>query len=410
MVKRELTAAQQELFNKYSYTNYVNALSSTMFRLPIDEIMLVERATREQSNNPLWNMLRLDRQTASGSASAARSVPQSAAMSYGLCEEKLVKADRFLVDKIRDVIEKTIPCRVLDEILECGMFLSSLGLYSASPDAYFVAERLTDGDNGGDSILIPVEIKCPHTYRDTSVDEVRRGLGDRNARYRIKHTALSVNKRGSYLFAVEQTDAHYRQMQRQMYVLNAPLCVYVVRFANSYVVCTVRRDDTFFLKEQQAERKLFEMFVRKNQNRKRYKSREQRTKSLQDNNANITLEQAHALASTGLYYDFGVLQCIHCNKEFDADAPIQRIFERHEYCGDTSIQQMSALYNSDFVNHRKRVESLSAHRANVKFADQGVYHDGSGLKTFCCGVETGREVKTVKHNDSCRYNLMLTSQ
>ncbi|AIZ48599.1 alk-exo [Agrotis segetum nucleopolyhedrovirus B] len=405
MVKRELTATQQKLYNKYSYINYVNGLTSTMVRLPIDEIMLVEKATREQSNNPLWNMLRLDRQTASGSASAARSVPQSAAMSYGLCEEKVVKADRFLVNQIRELIEKTLECRILVEVLECGMFLSSLGLYSASPDAYFVAETHDDRQ-----VLIPVEIKCPHTYRDINVDEIRKSLGDRNARYRIKHTALSVNKRGSYLFAVEQTDAHYRQMQRQMYVLNAPLCVYVVKFANSYVVCAVRRDNTFFLKEQQAERKLFEMFVRKNQTRKRYKVQDQRMKSITDNIANITLDQAQAFAATGLYYDFGVLQCVHCSKQFDADAPIRRILERHDYCGDTSIRQMSALYNCDFINHRKRVESLSAHRVNVKFADQGVYHDGSGLKTFCCGVETEREVKTVKHNDSCRYNLMLTSR
>ena len=241
MVNRELTASQQELFNKYSYNNYVSQLTSNTFRLPLDEIMQVERATREQSNNPLWNMLRLDRQTASGSASAARSVPQSAAMSYGLCEEKLVKSDKFLVNKIQDVIEKAIKCRVVDKVLECGMFLSSLGLYSASPDAYFVAERLAeneggddddDGSGGDDLVFIPVEIKCPHTYKDRNVDDVRKELGDRNARYRIKHTALSVNKRGSYLFAVEQTDAHYRQMQRQMYVLNAPLCVYVVKFAN----------------------------------------------------------------------------------------------------------------------------------------------------------------------------------
>ncbi|AAZ38207.1 alkaline exonuclease [Agrotis segetum nucleopolyhedrovirus A] len=402
MTEREqLSPLQNELFEKYSYNNYVNNLKSKTFCLTIDDILLVEMETRQQSNNPLWNMLRLDRQTASGNASASRSVPQSAAMSYGLCQEKLVKADTFLMDKIKQVIETILDCSVSDIVKECGMFLSKLGLYSASPDAYFVASGFNDDR---ETQYIPIEIKCPHTYIDKTFEEVRKELNDRNARYRVKHTALSVNKRGNPLFAVEHTDAHYRQMQRQMYVLNAPLCVYVVKFANSYVVCPVARDHTFCLKERDCERKLFEMFVKRNNDRDLYKRFEQRVRSLQA----FSADQARALADSGLYYDFGTLKCILCSTQFDLDTPVSTILTKHDYCGDTSIKKMSKIHNSQYLNHRKRVESLLQHNANAAFAAQGVYHDGACLRTFCCGAE--QQATTIKHNDTCKYTLMLSCQ
>lgn len=410
MAQRELSATQLELFNKYSFNNYVADLHSKTFRLSIDDILVVERNTRQQSNNTLWNMLRLDRQTASGNGSATRMVPQSAAMSYGLCKEKEVKDNEFLMDQIQNVIETTLKCRVSDKVLECGMFLSAMGLYSASPDAYYVVTRVADDDDDDDEkMFIPIEIKCPFTYKDKTINDVRKELGDRNSRYRVKHTALSMNKRGSPLFVVEQTDAHYRQMQRQMYVMNAPMCVYVVKFANSYVVNSVLRDDTFFLKEQQSERKLFEMFVQKNQNRRRFKFAERRMQSIIQNIKNYSTSQAQALAESGLYYDFGTLKCIYCTKQFDVDTPASQILNKHDYCGDTSIKQMSTLYNRHYVSHRKRVESLAARRANISFADQGVYYDGNELKTFCCGVQATQEDKKVKHKNTCKYTLMLTT-
>ena len=402
MDKRVLTSAQLELLNKYSYNNYVSSLQSPAFRLSRDDIEQVEKSTRFQSKNLLWNLLRLDRQTASGTNSASRTVPPTAAMSYGLSEEKRLKSNKFLIDQIRNVIETTLGGKVIDVVLECGMFLSEFGLFSASPDAYFL---VNNGGGDDDIVYVPVEIKCPHTYKNQNFSEIRNAMGNRNDRYRVKHTALSVNKHGEPVIAVEQTDSHYRQMQRQMYVLKAPMCVYVVKFNNSYVVHPVLRNQTFYLKEHQNEKRLFEMFVKRNQNLLAYRTERNRLESLLKHYDRHT---AKKLAQNGLFYDFGELKCIYCDSNFDIDVPVDVVLSKNMYCGDASIDQMSTIYDKDFIIHRKRVESLAKHNKNTHLADDGVYVDRNGvLLTFCCGNRI-QQGMGVKHKNYCKYDLLMS--
>ncbi|QAT90323.1 alkaline exonuclease [Spodoptera exempta nucleopolyhedrovirus] len=404
MTQRKLTNFQEKLLQKYAFNNYVRSLNSKWFRLSEEEILTVERATRNQSANLLWNMLRLDRQTASSNNSASKTVPQTAAMSYGLREEQRLKTDKCLIGEIERVVETTLGGVVVKKVLDCGMFLSQLGLFSASPDAYFVVKLKK---NEEEQVFVPIEIKCPHTYKDKNVIEVIKSFGDRKNRYRIKHTALSVNRNGSLLFAVTNTDPHYRQMQRQMYVLGAPLCVYVVKFSNSYVVTTVNRDETFCLKEKQSELGLFNRFVCKNQQYGRFKLTSNRARSMLDNcrNNEHIMNRIEELAKRGLYYDYNMLHCVFCDKECDVDMCVDRILEKHKYCGDTSIRQMSSIYNSEYISHKKRVESLSNNREAIVLANDGIYHDGQRMLTFCCGVEYDNNV--VKHHNDCNYVLML---
>ncbi|QNV47865.1 alkaline exonuclease protein [Alphabaculovirus altersperidaniae] len=408
--QRDLTDAELRIFNKYSYNNYVKSLQSTSFRLSREDIKTVERFTRKQSANPLWNLLRLDRQTASGTNNtSSTSISQSAAMCYGLVEEKRLKSDKFLVDQIRNVIECTLGGTVVETVLECGMFLSEFGLFSASPDAYFLVKNVAaDNDNNGGTMYVPIEIKCPHTYRNQNFIEVRNSLGIRNDRYRVKHTALSVNKMGDAMFAVEQTDPHYRQMQRQMYVMNSPMCVYVVKFDNSYVVLPVLRNQTFYLKEYQSEKMLFERFVQKNRTLLVYNTEYNRAKSLSSYYSDR--DTVKRLARNGIFCDFGRLKCINCDADFDLDAPIDVILSKNRYCGDSGIEQMSKIFNKDYISHKHRVESLLDHNKNAKLADDGVYYDGEALRTFCCGVMIVCGEKKINHNVSCKYNLMVQQQ
>nr|QED40097.1 alkaline exonuclease [Spodoptera frugiperda multiple nucleopolyhedrovirus] len=403
METRKLTKSQMEIIDKYSYNNYVSTLQSPKFRLSRNDILFVEHATREQSLNPLWNMLRLDRQTASGNCSYATSVPQSAAMSYGLRQEKLLKNDKFLIQQVINVIETTIGGKVVDQVLNCGMFMSEFGLFSASPDAYFVV-KTTTGDDAKE-VFVPLEIKCPHTYKETNFEEMRKTFGNRNDRYRVKHTALSVNKHGDFLFAVEQTDPHYRQMQRQMYVMNAPLCVYVVKFYNSYVILPVLRNETFYIKEYQIEKRLFERYVQKNRHRLLYKSEQNRLKTLTNH---FSLSDAQQLAESGLVYEFGELKCIYCDLPFDIEAPISEIIDRNKQCGDSSIEKMSAISNKNYISHNKRQQSLINNGIDVKLADHGVYcTDHGALRTFCCDEQINDDTTPIKHKDYCKYYLML---
>ncbi|AIE47767.1 alkaline exonuclease [Peridroma alphabaculovirus] len=396
----QLNAAQSAIFKKYCYSNFVVSLESSKWRMPRDEIMAIEVATRMQSENPLWGMLRLDRQTASGNASAARVVPQSTAMSYGLAQEKEVKSDRFLVAHIKATVEATLNTRVVDTVLECGMFLSQFGLYGASPDAYLLTEN---------DVCVPVEIKCPLTYRDMDIEAVRRTFNTRKLRYRIKHTAFSVNKTGAPVFEVERCDPHYRQMQRQMYVMNAPMCVYVVKFANSYVVSAVMRDEMFCLRELDGEKRLFEMFVHRNMARRRYRVAAQRKLSLMQNGCDA--ERAGALADNGLYFDFGQLVCVFCARTFDIESTVEHVLSRHDYCGesnDAAPVDIAALVHKDYMHHSKRVESLRANYSDPSLADGGVFHDGTNMQTFCCGQAVAA-AESIKHTTDCAYNLLLSA-
>jgi Viral alkaline exonuclease len=398
MAARVLTKEEKDVFELYSYNNYVKRLHCNSFRLSRNDILRVERATRLQSKNPLWDMLRLDRQTASGSSNAGRSVYVTEAMNYGTRQEDVVKQDANVISLIVSTIEKTLKQKVCDSILECGMFLSAFGLFSASPDAYFVME---------DGTLVPVEIKCPFTYRDDTIEKMRATLKDRQPRYSVPHTAFTVNKRGAPLFVVEKTKVHYRQMQRQMYVMDAPMCVYVVKFGTEYVIQAVMRDQTFYLKQYETEQKLFDMLVNRNRLNKRFDKIIERKRTLIQHN--YTDKQAHTLAERGLFFDYGHIKCIHCEAIFDPDSTIDFIMNRHHCSNSADYDNSTKAINAsadNFAKHSKRVESLQKNNVNVHLASEGVYHDGSGLRTFCCGVPVKQVVVT--HTPDCGYVKMLT--
>lgn len=217
------------VIKKYKFNNYVKTIELSRAQLsrwrsnkdihpkPLDraEILRVEKATRGQSKNELWTLLRLDRSTASASSNSSGNMLQRPALLFGNAQESQVKeTNGIMLDHMREIIKNKITSAVVETVLDCGMFFSSLGLHAASPDAYF---SLADGT------WIPVEIKCPYNYRDTTVEQMRVELGNGNRKYRVKHTALLVNKKGTPQFEMVKTDAHYKQIQRQMYVMNAPM-------------------------------------------------------------------------------------------------------------------------------------------------------------------------------------------
>ncbi|AUV65282.1 alkaline exonuclease [Alphabaculovirus myunipunctae] len=394
MVAREqLSAEQRILLEMYFHNNYVKRLQSPSFRLSRDEILRVERATRLQSKNYLWHMLRIDRNTASGGKSADRVFIATDAMTYGLEQEDELKRDKATMRLIRETIEKTLNKKAVKRATKCGMFLSSFGLHAASPDAYFELE---------DGTFVPVEIKCPHSFRDVTIEQMRQKLNDRQPRYVVPHTAFTVNKRGAPLFFVKNTKEHYHQMQKQMYVMNAPMCVYVVKFAaNEYVISSVMRDETECAKQREVEEKEFNKWVANNSIHKKYSSAWKRQQSLLS--ASYTTEQAKRLAERGLFHHFGQLKCVYCDATFDAEASFDFVMQKH-YCTDNSVEEDIKVAVDKFVSHSKRVESLQKHDADVDLAAQGVYHDGTtGLRTFCCNRRVSMTTTTIKHNDNCEY-------
>ncbi|QDL57017.1 ALK-EXO [Dione juno nucleopolyhedrovirus] len=418
-----LTAEQRALYDKYKFGTYARSVALTRDQLdrwratktiapePVsrEETLRVEAATRGQSKNALWNLLRLDRSTASRSSSDGGGGASlcSSALAFGNAQEnrlKLTNAELF--ERLGGLAAERANCAVAETVLDCGMFISALGLHSASPDAYFA---MADGS------WVPVEIKCPFNYRDTTVDQMRLELGKANRKYRVKHTALLVNKTGPPHFEVVKTHDHYRQMQRQMYVMrNAPVCFYVVRFKQNLVALAVPRDDEFCRKEAAAEGAAFVAFALENAGRAQFKRGERRRASFAQNAGDHAFDaaQVDALVRRGLYMSYGQLRCAHCDSfTLDGRATFELAMARdHERCEGLALQEHQ-FDNKTFLDFNKRYASLVDRRCDDAraLAAQGFYADDGGVvKTFCCGVQ-GSAVSR-RHLATCSYYLAVVDK
>ncbi|AKC91642.1 alk-exo [Lambdina fiscellaria nucleopolyhedrovirus] len=416
-IQMALNDKERLLCDRYLYSNYVNSLTENSELLKRSDIMELEKATRNQAKNALWNVLRLDRQTAS-SANVATLVPTTAAMSFGIAQEKIVKKNEQLINQIRQCVEKTMGERVAETVLECGMFLSRRGLNSASPDAYM---RMATPDE----TLVPIEIKCPSSYANTTVDDVRNAMNTRKPRYRVKRTALSVNRSGQPIFVVEAKDPHYRQMQRQMYVLDSPLCVYVVRFKDSHVVMTVNRDVEFYNKENETERVLYETFVQRNKHDAVLVHQRRRIDTFSNKQHNLCKEDIARLTHDGFYYKFGVVVCAFCRISYEIDAAdtgsrrVDTILREHrnlDVCRadkDDRNKKIIQHKHPEYFQHKARVETLTKANLDPRLADRGVFYmEASGddktackLVTFCCDASTTdtKSTTVLMHAADCEY-------
>ncbi|UZE89712.1 ALK-EXO [Parapoynx stagnalis nucleopolyhedrovirus] len=412
-----LTPEQQYIFQNYKFENYIKnillndaQLNSWRTRKIIDPppltretILAVELATRGQNKNKLWMELRLDRRTAtaSGKSSQCNNPTRSPALLHGNAQESKVKSEHgLLFHRLGSIIEMNSPecVHVKDTILDCGMFLSEFGLHSASPDAYF---KLSDGT------WIPVEIKCPFNYRDTTVDQMRLSLGSRKPRYRVKHTALSVNKSGEPIFLMEEKDTHYRQIQRQMYVMKAPFGFYIVKFKNNLVVTTVYRNEKFYTNELNLESNAFVAFALQNANNFKHVDKRLRSFEQQKCNHTYTPCQYNMLAQQGLYIEYGYLKCAHCDSVMDSREPFGSA--KNHSCDKFDP---NTFVNSEYFDHSRRYNSLiknSVLRNDAKsLAYHGWYFENNTIKTFCCGKccdEENINLNKHVHKNDCHYYI-----
>nr|AFN21368.1 Alk-Exo [Bombyx mori nucleopolyhedrovirus]BBN66161.1 alkaline exonuclease [Bombyx mori nucleopolyhedrovirus] len=415
-----LTSEQKLLLKKYKFNNYVKTIELSRAQLsrwrsnkdihpkPLDraEILRVEKATRGQSKNELWTLLRLDRSTASASSNSSGNMLQRPALLFGNAQESHVKeTNGIMLDHMREIIKNKITSAVVETVLDCGMFFSSLGLHAASPDAYF---SLADGT------WIPVEIKCPYNYRDTTVEQMRVELGNGNRKYRVKHTALLVNKKGTPQFEMVKTDAHYKQIQRQMYVMNAPMGFYVVKFKQNLVAVSVPRDETFCNKELFTENNAYVAFAVENSNCERYQCADKRRLSFKMHscNHNYSGQEIDAMVDRGIYLDYGHLKCAYCN-DFSSNSreACDSVLKReHTDCKSFNLKHKN-FDNPTYFDYVKRLQSLlkSHHFRNdaKTLAYFGYYltHTGT-LKTFCCGVQNSSPTKH-DHLNNCVYYLEI---
>ncbi|AER41545.1 alkaline exonuclease-helicase 2 fusion protein [Epinotia aporema granulovirus] len=366
-----LTAEQNRLADKYCLQNYVSNLTLD-YRNSKQEIFELEKATRGQGENELWKLLRINRTTASNSGHAFYG-GENEAMRYGLDNEKLLKQNAQLIDLVCARIEHKTKQKVVERVLDCGMFITELGLYSASPDAYFLLEN---------NAMVVMEIKCPYTYRSETLFTIRDKFNNRN-RYRVPHTAFSVNRHGEYLnVLVEKNNDHYRQMQAQMYVTNAVFAVYMVKIGQDHEMHFVERDNEHINKMKKKELAEFKNYTNQN-NSYRCMIKEQSRYASFD--SAVEEQMRRKLAKNGLYNKHGVITCYFCKSQFEINNAINH---------DCGTKQDNVIYinvdNISYINERDRIDNLlnSANYCREQataLAKSKFYWDGTQLRLYCCG-------------------------
>ncbi|QBQ01662.1 alk-exo [Hyphantria cunea granulovirus] len=382
-----LTPNQYKLSQKYLIEKYTTNLHA-QHRNTKEEIFALEEATRGQAKNNLWRLLRLNRTTSTKSGTSLLYHGDNDAMRYGVLHENLVKKDTVLMDAVCEAIELRLRMQIKTRVLDCGLFLSALGLYSASPDGYFVMEN--------DQLVI-IEIKCPYTFRDTTIEHIRRGFNTTRARYRIPNTAFTVNRRGPLELRVEKLNEHYRQMQRQLYVTEAVMAVYLVKIGNDVEVHFVKPDQTLIAQSANAEHEEFQRIIRENNKLTHLLKETNRLLTFQ--NAAIHTSDAQILARTGIYYHRGRLICYFCKTYFELEDRIEGVLNYHNSC--TLKNNIPTVRYSQYISLKSRLQCLLEESGETTeqcatMAQYGLCMVDNELKLFCCGADAF-------HMDDCAW-------
>lgn len=398
---------EQNLCKKYSYSNYVSNLKPD-HENSYDDIMELERATRGQNENPLWQVLRLNRKTASNSSGVISFCMENDAMRYGIENEKLIKQNTLLMRAIEEQIEERMNSPVAQSILDCGMFVTPLGLFSASPDGYFVTE---------DGRIVVLEIKCPYKYKDTDLESIRRGFNNKK-RYRIPCTAFSVNRSGILDVRVEKKNDHYRQIQAQLYVTNGALAVYLVKIGDSEEVHFIDRDEQVIRDLRDREREDYQRVLCENAKHREFLHERNRRatfkKNLQVDDATTKL-----LARDGFYNWNGCIRCHFCQKTVELEHGVDAVLANHVCHVKTGNVRYADVKHRSYVTLQSRIDSLTSlgwSFANaMDVAKMNVFFKDNVFTYYCCDVNVSScfdcnstDIKDVVlltcHSDDCdRY-------
>ncbi|AAS82623.1 ORF115 [Agrotis segetum granulovirus] len=388
------TDEQLKMAQKYCMENYVTKLKPG-HKNTKEEIFELERATRGQCKNNLWKLLRVNRTTATKSTGSSF-YGESVAMKYGIEQEEWIKQQKHIMDAVCEGIEGKLKKKVKERVLNCGLFLSPLGIYSASPDAYFVLEN---------EELVVLEIKCPYTYKSDSMETIRRGFNNRS-RYRIPHTAFSINKNGPIDVRVEKKNDHYRQMQAQLYITGAVLAVYLVKIGDVPEIHFVERDIKQIQELKDREEREFNNHVRDN-SRNNYLVLERNRKKTFPQNGAYSEEKSKLLARQGFYYNQGCVVCYFCKSKYETSTPFLEM--THSNCDKTDNISHVDIKFFNYINQKDRVNNLNKYcsydyQQCIELANQGFFYDPSDntLKLFCCG-------EIDKHSQKCDKNGGETS-
>ncbi|ABQ52060.1 alkaline exonuclease [Spodoptera litura granulovirus] len=368
------TPEQYRLVLKYRYDLYITNLKRGHYNTR-EEIFELEKATRGQSSNNLWRLLRINRTTASQSTCSAFNFETEAIM-YGNRNENVVKQNELLMRHIGEEIEHCLGKSIKEYVANCGMFISKMGIHSASPDAYY----MLDDDN-----IVVVEIKCPYTYREKTLTSIRNSFNTNKSRYRITNTAFSINRSGPPFVKVEEKNTHYRQMQAQMYVTGAVMAVYIVLIGQTPEVHFVERNASVIQELEAKEKKDYTNYIINNERCRMYVMEKNRRESFKD--CELSKAAILKLSRSGFYYHFGKIICYFCRVQVELERGVDNALLQHAPdCNKEGDLRHAIFKYPRYFSDKIREQSLDRHVSDKQTAAKNnLFCDGSKIALYCCG-------------------------
>ena len=184
-------------------------------------IIEISSLTIGQRDNPSWHQLRKGRLTASNFGcvlDAKRVTPSLIKRLLGEYDLSRVKAVAWGVTNEAEAIKEFTKQTKL-QVVQTGLWLDESGILGASPDG------LVDSN-------YVLEVKCPYTQRNESIEESLKQKG----------FCLEVTDNG---ITLKNTHAYWHQVQGQLYLAKREICFFVVWTIKWTKICQIHRDPSW---------------------------------------------------------------------------------------------------------------------------------------------------------------------
>ena len=206
------------------FVNHVDKKSylTEKLRVTEDQRIALNKATIGQRDNPCWHMIRKGRLTASnfGSVLNCKRVTQS------LIKRVLGQYDLSRVQAINwGIINESEAKKVFQQktnlcIEESGLWLHLSGMLGASPD----------GLVGRNALL---EVKCPFTQRDSTIEEA------------VSSDNFYIKKNPEGHYELKKEHVYWHQVQGQLHLSEREICFFVVWTTKETLILLIEEDSAW---------------------------------------------------------------------------------------------------------------------------------------------------------------------
>ena len=201
-------------------------LSFLLRKTKVDQSLIqkVSNVTVGQRDNPLWQLVRNGRLTASNFGSvlnAKRATPSLIKRLLGEYDVSKVKAVVWGVNNENEAV-KSFTLQTGLPVEPTGIWLDESGILGASPDGFV----------GNNYVL---EIKCPYTAHSCTIQEAVES---------IPTFFLEKDSSGTG-FALKKSHVYWHQVQGQMHIAKRFFCFFVVWTTKETAVMTIKRDPSW---------------------------------------------------------------------------------------------------------------------------------------------------------------------